>query len=331
MALFGEDRPYNFSGVQALGEQAFGGQRGTAFADQMLRNSQAQSGQYNVEYARERAANERLQRIAAQAGMDLRTRLASGQIPREEWAQSALAIQANPNLGSLGKEIDPNFLPGKQAAAEAMALGDFGAYNAQQALASGKAFEPVRLEDGHIIPSGGLADEIIPTALTEARITTEGARAEKVGRGPAPKAATRRVPAYSPPRDKFLAADPAFVAWQLQQAEADPDYRDGDFAAAKWLVRDVKAGDAMAEAAAATGAREPAEATPEKAIEAASAPQINAAPLGETLEPTFVDPARPLPGIVGPEAPPAGAKRAKDGNFYLPDPARPGKWLLWTP
>lgn len=33
----------------------------------------------------------------------------------------------------------------------------------------------------------------------------------------------------------------------------------------------------------------------------------------------------------GASAPPPGAKQAADGKFYLPDPARPGKWLLWEP
>ena len=30
-------------------------------------------------------------------------------------------------------------------------------------------------------------------------------------------------------------------------------------------------------------------------------------------------------------APPAGFRRAADGNYYKPDPARPGKYLRWTP
>lgn len=32
-----------------------------------------------------------------------------------------------------------------------------------------------------------------------------------------------------------------------------------------------------------------------------------------------------------PAAPPQGAQKAPDGNFYVPDPNRPGKYLLWTP
>ena len=32
-----------------------------------------------------------------------------------------------------------------------------------------------------------------------------------------------------------------------------------------------------------------------------------------------------------PPAPPANAKKGSDGNYYVPDPTRPGKFLMWTP
>lgn len=37
------------------------------------------------------------------------------------------------------------------------------------------------------------------------------------------------------------------------------------------------------------------------------------------------------PAVASEDTPPPGARKAPDGKWYVPDPARPGKWLLWTP
>jgi hypothetical protein len=46
--------------------------------------------------------------------------------------------------------------------------------------------------------------------------------------------------------------------------------------------------------------------------------------------------AAPSPNVAAPSAdpgkqPPPGAKQGPDGKFYVPDPNRPGKYLMWVP
>lgn len=51
-----------------------------------------------------------------------------------------------------------------------------------------------------------------------------------------------------------------------------------------------------------------------------------------TVTPQATPQATPAPNLRGvPDRPPPGARTAPDGNIYIPDPNRPGKYLRWVP
>lgn len=99
-------------------------------------------------------------------------------------AQAALADMVllgneNINLGNLGKYQNPNYLPAQTQAATDMNAGNFAGYDQQTALATGKPYEPVRVVDGTMLPSGvALGDaafQAMPTPAETLKASRAGA------------------------------------------------------------------------------------------------------------------------------------------------------------
>lgn len=94
-------------------------------------------------------------------------------------ASAALGSNSTVNLRDLGALQNPNAVPALGQAATDMAAGNFAGYNQQTALASGKPYEPVRVVDSTMLPSGvPLGDASFtaqPTPVGNATIGLRGA------------------------------------------------------------------------------------------------------------------------------------------------------------
>lgn len=130
-------------------------------------------------------------------------------------AQAALVTSiingnATGDLRDLGQLQNPNAVQALGDAASAMRAGDFPAYNQNTALAAGKPFEPVRVADGIMMPSGvGLGDASF-------QAVGKPAAGQVIENGPIPQTAPAGLPdetvAYVPKVFNFLDGAPPFGA-----------------------------------------------------------------------------------------------------------------------
>ncbi len=181
--------------------------------------------------------------------------------------------------------------------------------------------------EGAYDPLGSPSQTIYPTALSNANVAEKNAQAnEHIARAaeigahlPLLGAQTREADARTAHLDRpgganNLSMDDWTMRQQVQlirqnaaaQAKADPEHAEQILSAAQGKIL------------------------------ALTNPGQNASALGALGG--FVDsllgghPAAPAPlGSAHATTPPPNAKQAADGNWYLPDPQRPGKYLRWTP
>lgn len=218
-------------GFFKLGELVGGGKGGgtdsPAYIEGMRSGYQAQTAQSQSEKARDEARIMRSRVIAREAIPDA--------VAQAEYAENQRALLANVllanntlDLDQLGKLAVPQAGPAYQAAAEAAGAGNTDLQNRQTALATGKPYEPFKVQaGGDVLLNAGTGEHELTAlgdAALEATNALAGSRNASAGASRAREENTRDRTAnpdrYRAPPKAGKADDPNSEANVLAQARA---------------------------------------------------------------------------------------------------------------
>lgn len=326
-----------------LGELLFG--RGGARDDKAYYQGQATGSLVSDRMASARksraAAMIDEDRLGARQGITPEAVTTAGYAPNQAaLLGDILRSNTNVDLRDLGTLQSPGAGQALADAGTAMRGGDTGLGNALLALASGKPLETTKVAQGQAFNPYGTPDQQVNlTAIGDALVREKGASAADKSASAGAHHATARLRnvqadagGYNPRTGAGKGGKPgkitspdspdavaylgnttnaaAFTAWRSQH----PGLRDGNEA---WIA--FRSAQPIG---APTG--EPAKDDGSAPVYEAPASTIDLSALGQLLG------ASTQPGAPAAPAQPSAAaqpRRAPDGNLYVPDPNRPGKWL----